>query len=161
MKPRPPSSLRGVVIFEVLAAILIFGLAAVSLLRAITVSAQTAVIAQQEMRMILRLQSKLNEVSKYPRIENLFNEKPSGSDNPDQLGIWTEYVITAIEGITTETDGQPVNGMYHVKVTASYDDSGTVHTYSAETVRYARLYSAQGGAGRPAPVAPPLPVPPR
>jgi hypothetical protein len=148
MKPLPSSSSRrGIVIFEVLAAILIFGLAAVSLLRAITVSAQTAVIAQQELRMILRLQSKLNEVSKYPRIEDLYNEKPSGSDNPDQLGIWTEYAITLIENVTTEIDGQPVNDMYHIKVTASYEDFGKVHTYAAETVRYARLYSTQGGAG--------------
>lgn len=147
MKLLPPSSSRrGIVIFEVLAAILIFGLAAVSLLRAITVSAQTAVIAQQELRMILRLQSKLNEVSKYPRIEDLYNEKPASSDNPDQLGIWTEYVITLIEGVTTEIDGQPVNDMYHIKVTASYEDFGTVRTYAAETVRYARLYSTQGGA---------------
>ncbi len=147
----------GMVIIEVLMALLIFGMAAVGLMRAITVSAQTAVRAQQELRMLLRLQSALTETSKYPNIEERYREQPVYVTDPDDYGVYTRTEITLLEDITTEIDGQPVNDMYHIRVTAYFDNFGTRGEASAETVRYARLYATTGAAaGAAPPAAPPL-----
>lgn len=146
----------GVVIMEVLVALLIFGMAAVSLMGAIVSSAKTAVIAQQEMRMLLRLQSRLNEVSKDPDIARLYEDPPRASD-PDEFGVWTSVEITKYENEFTEKDKQEVRDMYHIKVTAYYDNFGTTGEITAETDRYARLYAARGGATNAPPPPPAAP----
>ena len=142
------------VIMEVLCALLVFGMAAVGLMRAITVSAQSAVVAQQELRMLLRLQSTLNETSKYSKIEQLYEDKPINVTDPDELGVWTRTEIIKLEDITTAIDGQPVNDMYRVIVTAFYDNFGQTGEMTAETVRYAKLYSATGAAAGSVPSIP-------
>lgn len=149
MKPLTPMTTSrfrrgGMILMEVLCAILIFGMAAVGLMKAITVSAQSAVISQQELRMLLRLQSALNEYSKYPRIEELYDSPPPDTD-PDDLGVWLHTEITKIENQET-SEGQPLNDMYHIEVTAYYDDFGQVGELKADTVRYARLYTTTGAA---------------
>ena len=147
---------RGMVILEVLIAVLFFGMAAVGLMQAITASAQTAVTSQQELRMLLRLQSRLTEVSKDQDSAQLYKDKPETTSNPDELGVWTRAVITKYEDIQTQIDKQPVNDMYHIEVTAFYDNFGQTGQISAETVRYARLYAKAGAAGA---AAPPTPAP--
>ena len=142
------------VIMEVLCALLVFGMAAVGLMRAITVSAQSAVVAQQELRMLLRLQSTLNETSKYSKIDQLYEDKPVNVTDPDELGVWTRTEIIKLENITTEIDKQPVNDMYRVVVTAFYDNFGQTGEMTAETIRYAKLYSATGAAAGSVPSIP-------
>jgi len=155
MKSHKTSPSRGgMVIMEVLCALLVFGMAAVGLMRAITVSAQSAVVAQQELRMLLRLQSTLNETSKYSRIEQLYNDKPVNITDPDELGVWTRTEITKLENITTEIDGTVVNDMYHIKVSAFYENFGQEGEMTAETVRYAKLYSTTGAAAGALPTIP-------
>ncbi len=144
----------GMVIMEVLCALLVFGMAAVGLMRAITVSAQSAVVAQQELRMLLRLQSTLNETSKYSKIEQLYEDKPINVTDPDELGVWTRTEIIKLEDITTEIDKQPVNDMYRIVVTAFYDNFGQTGEMTAETIRYAKLYSATGAAAGSVPSIP-------
>lgn len=146
---RPP---RGMVIMEVLISLLIFGMTAVGFMQAITASAQTAVSAQQELRMLLRLQSRLTEVSKAPDIARLYENPPRPSD-PDSFGVWTRVEITKYENQFTDKDKQEVRDMYHITVTATYDNFGQTNETSADTVRYARLYSTRAGAASPA--APP------
>lgn len=147
----------GMVIMEVLCALLVFGMAAVGLMRAITVSAQSAVVAQQELRMLLRLQSKLTETSKYSRIEQLYNDKPVNISDPDELGVWTRTEITKLEDITTEIDGTVLNDMYHIKVSAFYENFGQEGEMTAETVRYSKLYSSTPAAAGGIPTPPPPP----
>ena len=136
---------RGLVIIEVLVSLLIFGMAAVGLMEAITASAKTAVSAQQELRMLLRLQSRLTEVSKFPDIAKLYDSPPRASD-PDEFGVWTSVEIEKLENLTTAQDKQEVKDMYRITVTAHYDSYGQEGEVTAETVRYARLYSTRGGA---------------
>jgi type II secretory pathway pseudopilin PulG len=154
MKPglisSPPSAHRGMVIMEVIIALLIFGMAAVGLMQAITASAQTAVAAQQELRMLLRLQSRLTEVSKDPDIARLYENPPADSD-PDEYQVWTRVKIVKYEDEFTEIDNQPVNDMYHITVTAYYENFGQTGEISADTVRYAKLYATRAGANPQAP----------
>ncbi len=149
-----PPARSGMVIMEVLCALLVFGMAAVGLMRAITASAQSAVVAQQELRMLLRLQSTLNETSKYSKIDQLYSDKPVNVTDPDDLGVWTRTEIIKLEDITTETDGQPVNDMYRIVVTAYYENFGQEGEMTAETVRYSKLYSATGAAAGAVPTIP-------
>jgi type II secretory pathway pseudopilin PulG len=148
-----PSRFRrgGMILIEVLCAILIFGMAAVSLMKALTVSAQSAVISQQELRMLLRLQSTLNEYSKYPRIEEY--EGKAFETDKDDLGVWTRAEVIKIENIEN-FEGQPLNDMYEIIVTAYYDDFGQLGEVKANTVRYARLYSTAGAAAGGTPQLP-------
>ena len=134
------------VIMEVLCALLIFGMAVVGLMKALTISAHSAVISQQELRMILRLQSRLTETSKYPKIDELYNTEPIKTTDPDDLGVWTRTEITKIENVEN-SEGQPLNDMYRIVVTAFYDDFGRTGELSADTVRYAKLYSTAAAAG--------------
>ena len=150
MKSLNPSSRSGgYIIMEVLMALAVFGLAVGSLMKSLTVSAQSAIIAQQELRMILRLQSTLNEYSKYPRIEEY--EGQSFDTDEDELGVKTRTEVLKIEG-AENSEGQPLENMYEIVVTASYDNFGQVGEMKANTVRYARLYAAAGAAPQtPAP----------
>jgi hypothetical protein len=154
MKNSRPHSSRnaGMVLMEVLCALMIFGMAVVGLMKAMTVSAHSAIISQQELRMILRLQSTLSETSKYPKIDELYNEQSAGgkTTDPDDLGVWTRTEIIKLDGVLN-SEGQPLNDMYHIIVTAYYDDFGKIGELSADTVRYAKLYGAAGAA---APLAP-------
>jgi type II secretory pathway pseudopilin PulG len=142
------------VIMEVLCAIMIFGMAAVGLMKALTVSAQSAVLSQQELRMLLRLQSTLNEYSKYPRIEEY--EGQVFETNKDDLGVWTRAEVIKIEG-AQNSENQPLNDMYEIVVTAYYDDFGRTGEIKANTVRYAKLYATTNTAGsnQPQPTPPP------
>ncbi len=148
-----PSRRGGMVIMEVLCALLIFGMAVVSLMKALSVSAHTAVVAQQELRMILRLQSTLNETSKYPKIDELYNTEPVKQTDPDDMGVWTKTEIIKLENILN-SEGQPLNDLYQIVVWGYYDDFGNIGEVKAETVRYAKLYGTTT-AGAAAPQAPP------
>lgn len=144
MKALSLSSRRGgYVIMEVLLAIAVFGMAVGGLMKALTISAQSAIISQQELRMLLRLQSTLNEYSKYPRIEEY--EGQSFDTDPDELGVWTRTEVLKIDG-AENSEGQPVENMFEIVVTAFYDNFGQVGEMKANTVRYARLYAAAGAA---------------
>ena len=146
MKTQSPLSARkGMVILEVLLAIMVFGMAVTGLMKAMTVSAQSAIIAQLELRMILRLQSTLNEYSKYPRIEEY--EGKSFDSDPDELGVWTRTEVLKIEN-AQNSEEQPIENMYEVVVTAFYDNFGQVGEMKANTVRYAKLYAATGAAAQ-------------
>ncbi len=140
------------VLMEVLCALMIFGMAVTGLMKALTVSAHSAVISQQELRMILRLQSTLNETSKYPKIEDLYNEQngQGKTTDPDDLGVWTRTEIIKLDGVLN-SEGQPLNDMYHIIVTAYYDDFGKSGQLQADTVRYAKLYGTTGGNTQLAP----------
>lgn len=157
MKPLPTHPRRGgFVIMEVLCAIMVFGLAVTGLMKAMGVSAQSAIISQLELRMLLRMQSTLNEYSKYPRIEEY--EGQVFETDPDELGVWTRTEILKIEG-AENSEQQPLENMYEVVVTAYYDNFGQVGEMQANTVRYSRLYSTTGATAGGTPT--PTPTPPR
>ncbi len=127
-------------LMEMVMALAIFGLAAVGLMRALTIGAQTAIVGQQELRMLLRLQSTLTEFSKTQTIK----EDVITSD-PDELGVITRTEIVKLEKLETK-DGQLLQDMFHIIVRAEYDDFGSKGEMVADTYRYARLYQPVTGA---------------
>lgn len=135
------------ILLEMLAAIAIFGMCALGLMRALTVGAQTAIISQLELRMIQKMQSTLTEYSKVQTLqEGGFDIPASDIDE----GVVIRVVVEKMDQITN-ADGQPLNDMYHIMVTAEYDNFGTKGQMTADTYRYANLYKTQtGGTAAPA-----------
>lgn len=149
--PHRQRSLRaraGMILMELVISIAIFGMVALGLMRALSIGAQTAVVGQLELRMLLRLQSTLTHYSKVQRIEE---GGPFDSD-PDDLGVFTRTEIVKLDKMEN-ADGQVLADMYHIIVRAEYDNFGTKGEMIADTYRYARLYQTQAGAPA-APAAP-------
>ena len=137
----------GIVLLEIVVAICIFGMTALSLMKALSIGTQTALISQVELRMILRLQSTLTEYSKVAVME-----EGSYSSNPDELGVYTQTQVVKLE--LQNADGQPLPEMFHVTVQAFYENFGQKGEMTADTYRYGRLYQPQQQAGTAAPAAP-------
>ena len=131
---------RGMILMELIMAIAIFGMVALGLMRALSIGAQTAVVGQLELRMLLRLQSTLTEYSKLQRLE----EGTFDSD-PDELGVITRTEIVKLDKMMN-AENQELQDMFHIIVRAEYDNFGTKGEMIADTYRYARLYQPQTGA---------------
>jgi hypothetical protein len=131
---------RGMILMELIMAIAIFGMVALGLMRALSIGAQTAVVGQLELRMLLRLQSTLTEYSKLQRLE----EGTFDSD-PDELGVITRTEIVKLDKMMN-AENQQLQDMFHIIVRAEYDNFGTKGEMIADTYRYARLYQPLTGA---------------
>lgn len=150
MTRQPFSRPRGMILMELIMAIAIFGMVALGLMRALSIGAQTAVVGQLELRMLLRLQSTLTEYSKLQRMEEGVFES-----DPDDLGVITRTEIVKLDKLEN-ADGQVLQDMFHVIVRAEYDNFGTKGEMVADTYRYAKLYQPQtGAAAAPAPAGAP------
>lgn len=151
-----PSRRHGMVLMEMLVAIGIFGIVVTALMQALTQVAKSAALSRTELRMVLRLQSELNKYSKWPRIQEF--EGQSIETNPDEIGVWTKTDIIKLEDIQN-MEKQQLQDMYEIVVTAYSDTlgNGEIHSQSASTVRYARLYSATGAAAGQVPGTPTQP----
>lgn len=135
----------GMILLEMMMAIAIFGMVALGLMRALAIGAQTAVISQVELRMLLRLQSTLTEYSKLQKLD-----EGTWDSDPDDLGVITHTEILAMNEMLN-ADGQPLTDMYHIIVTAEYENFGTKGQMTADTYRYANLYKTQAGGATAAP----------
>ncbi len=130
------------ILMEVIFAILFFGFAALSLTRALSSVAQLANASKMDIRMIQRLQSTLTLYSKMSRVEE--TKQPITSP-PDELGVVTETVITELRDQFENEDGQKLQQMFLIRVTAYFENDGGKGTMSSETLRYAPLYRTTAG----------------
>lgn len=149
MRIHPPSSLQrrrtraraGLILLEMLMAIAIFGMVALGLMRALTIGAQTAIIAQMELRMIQKMQSTLTEYSKVQTLQEGAYDIPATDID---MGVAMRVQVEKMDKLLNE-DGQPLNDMYHIMVVAEYENFGTKGQMTADTYRYANLYKTQAG----------------
>lgn len=128
------------ILMELVVAIAIFGMVALGLMRALAIGAETAVVGQLELRMLLRLQSTLTEYSKTQRIEEL-----DRTEDPDELGVVIRTRVEKMDKLEN-ADGQILQDMFHIIVTAEYDNFGTKGEMMADTFRYSKLYQPVTGA---------------
>lgn len=136
---------RGFVMLEVLFALTIFGVGAVALLKALTMTSRLAVESQMDVRLLLRLQSKLNYFSKLNNLEE-WDGKTERTD-ADEMGIWTETLIERMQEIKN-ADGQELQQMYRIYVKAFYrvEWKTEPEVQDLEIWRYLPLYRT-GSAG--------------
>ncbi|MFN0127453.1 MAG: hypothetical protein ACKV19_12285 [Verrucomicrobiales bacterium] len=166
--PRPPTvghgrpcftgrGEAGVALIEVILAVALFGMAALGLLRALTTMSQAANSAKMELRMMSVLESTLTQFARQPRLEETTRPIPS---EPDESGVWTETQILEMNeknGNLLQTDEseqggrQPLQQMYHIRVTAFWEYAGQRGEETAETYRYGPLFQQTGAQPAPTP----------
>lgn len=147
-----PSNRSAFVLVEIMLAITVFGMCAVAFVRALVQTSRMALESQMETRMLLRLQSRLTEISKL-RDLTPWKDK-SETSRADEMGVWTETRVEEIKDqyTTNEEGGQgpQLTQLYRVYVKAFYqvDWKPEPESMDCEVWRYLPLYrnNSTGGA---------------
>jgi type II secretory pathway pseudopilin PulG len=129
-----PSSQRGFLLLEMVLALAIFGLAVTGFVVALNKMAQTAALAQSEMKITRMLDSALDETLSIPVLEE-------GETNYtiEGTGIELDTSIKLIDDMENE-DGQILQEMYRIEIRAKWYDNGEWQNRAVETWRYGRMY---------------------
>ena len=112
----------------------VFAIAATGMAVAFHRMAEAASLAQTEMRITRILDSALTEQLSYPTVEEGVTQIPvEGTD------IELDVVIEPIEDLEN-MDGELLQQMFHIEVTANWFAKGAWQSRSAETWRYNLMY---------------------
>lgn len=125
---------RGFLLLEMILALAVFGIAATGFAVALHRMSQAASLAQSELRITRILDSALDETLSLPVLEEGTTNTSVG-----ETGIELDTTIKLLEELQNE-DGQLLQEMYVINVTAKWFESGTWHDRSVETWRYGRMY---------------------
>ena len=125
---------RGFLLLEVIFALAIFGIAATAFAVAFHRMAQAADLAQNELRITRMLESSLNEAISVPTLE-----EDTTTVILIERDTEIETKVEKLEDLENE-DGQLLQEMYVITVTARWFQDGAQRERSAETWRYGRLY---------------------
>ncbi|MCX6874093.1 MAG: type II secretion system protein [Verrucomicrobia bacterium] len=125
---------RGFLLLEVILALAVFSAAATGFTVALHRMASSASLAQSELRITRILNSALDETLSLPVLEEGTTSAPVGKSDMEMA---TD--IRLLEGLENE-DGEVLQEMYLITVTARWFESGAWKERSAETWRYGRMY---------------------
>lgn len=125
---------RGFLLLEVILALMVFGIAATGFAVALNQMGKAANNAQQELRITRILESALEEAMSLPTLE----EGSSTVVVPD-TDIEIDTTIELLKEIENQ-DGQLLQEMYRVNVTAYWFADNEWQERSAETWRFGRMY---------------------
>lgn len=127
---------RGFLLLEMLLALAVFGIAATGFTVALQRMAQVASLAQSELRVTRFMESALSEALSLPIMEEGETEMEIG-----QAGNVVHFltVIRLMDNLENE-DGQVLQEMYHISVTATWMQAGQRQERMVETWRYGRMY---------------------
>jgi hypothetical protein len=115
-------------------ALAVFGIAATGFAVALHRMADVASLAQSELRITRILDSALDETLSLPTLEVGETDTPVG-----ETGIELHTVIELIEDMEND-EGQLLQEMYRIEITAKWYDNGSWQNRTVETWRYGRLY---------------------
>lgn len=124
---------RGSVLFELLLAVLIFGMAALALAQALNQAGKLAIETKQASRIQARAHSLLFEYGFGAELEEGETEIPSGDE-----GVVYQIVVEPVE--VENMDGQVLADMFQVTVNVDWEEGGEQQHFEAGTYRYAPLY---------------------
>lgn len=125
---------KGFLLLEVVLALGVFAIACTGLTVAFHRMAGTASLAQSELRITRILDSALTEQLSMPILEEGVTQIPvEGTD------IELDVIIEPIEDIENQ-DGELLQQMFHIKITANWYENGGWQERSAETWRYNPMY---------------------
>jgi len=132
---RPRSNpANGFLLLEMVLALAIFGMAATGFAVALNQMAKASDLAQRELRLTRILDSALAEAMSRPSLTESDDTRTLAEGN-----IEIRSQISPLENLTNQ-DGQQLQEMFSIKVTASWYDAGEWKNRSVETWRYGRLY---------------------
>lgn len=136
MRTTPPkrNPVRGFLLLEVVLALGIFGIACTALTVALHRMADAATLAQTELEITRILDSALTEQLSLPTVaEGEFQIPIQGSDTK------LDVSIKPIENLENQ-DGELLQQMFHITITANWFVNGTPQSRSVETWRYNLMY---------------------
>jgi prepilin-type N-terminal cleavage/methylation domain-containing protein len=127
---------RGFLLLEMVLALAVFGIAATGFTVALHRMARVASLSQSELRVTRFMESAMNEALSLPVMEEGETEAEIG-----QAGnvVYFLTVIRLMEDLENQ-DGEILQQMYHVSVTATWMESGQKQERMVETWRYGRMY---------------------
>ena len=133
-KAQNPGKRSGFLLLEVVLALGIFAIAATGMAVAFHRMAESASLAQTEMRITRILDSALTEQLSFPTIEEGVTQIPvEGTE------IELDVIIEPLEELENQ-DGERLQQMFHIQITANWFASGAWQSRSAETWRYNLMY---------------------
>ncbi len=112
----------------------VFAIACTGLTIAFNRMSQAAALAQSELKITRILDSALTEQLSLPMLEEGITQIPV-----DGTEIDLDVVIAPIEDLENK-DGELLQQMFHIKITANWFESGAWQERSAETWRYNPMY---------------------
>lgn len=125
---------KGFLLLEVVLALGVFAIACTGLTVAFHRMAGAASLAQSELRITRILDSALTEQLSLPTLEEGVTQIPvEGTD------IELDVVIEPIEDMENQ-DGELLQQMFHIQITANWFENGARQERSAETWRYNPMY---------------------
>jgi hypothetical protein len=124
---------RGFLLFEVILSLAVFAAAGVSFAVIFHQMAKSASVTQNELRITRVLESALDETLSLPVLEE------GTIDTETASGIRLISKIEILEGLET-MEGQLLQDMFRITVTARWYDMGEWKERSVETWRYGRMY---------------------
>ena len=134
MRVKISSRKNGFLLLEVVLALGIFGMACTGLAVAFHRMAEAATLAQTELRITRVLDSALTEQLSFPTLEEGITQIPvEGTD------IELDVVVEPIEDLENQ-DGELLQQMFHITVTANWFASGEWQSRSVDTWRYNLMY---------------------
>lgn len=125
---------RGFLLFEMILALAVFSIAATGFAVALNRMAKVAALAQSELRITRILDSALDETLSLPALEEGVTNSSVGD-----TGIELDTTIKLLDKLENE-DGQPLQEMYSIQVTAKWFETGAWNDRTVETWRYGRMY---------------------
>jgi prepilin-type N-terminal cleavage/methylation domain-containing protein len=127
---------RGFLLLEMVLALAVFGIAATGFAVALHRMADTAALAQSEMRITRILESALDETLSLPVLEEGETESEMGEPGSEIKFLTTVELLDEMEN----EEGQLLQEMYRIEVKANWYANGEWQERIVETWRYGRLY---------------------
>lgn len=121
-------------LLEVVLAIGIFATAATGFVIALNQMASTAEMAQREMRVTRILDSALQEAISIPLLEEGVT-----TATVVETGMEIDTLIEIIDDLENQ-DGQLLQEMFRIEITANWFENGERRSRSVEALRYGRMY---------------------
>ncbi len=134
MKVENSNRKKGFLLLEVVLALGVFAIACTGLAVAFNRMAQAASLAQSELRVTRLLESALTEQLSFPTLDEGVTQIPvEGTD------IELDVVIEPIEDLLNK-DGEPLQEVFSIKITANWFQSGAWQSRTVETWRNNLMY---------------------
>jgi len=132
--PGTPRGRAGFLLLEVVLALAVFGMAATGFAVAMSRMGQAATMVQKELQITRIMESTLDETLSLPVLEEGLT-----SIRLEDLGMDLDTEIEILDELENE-NGQLLQEMFRITVTATWFDSGQWQERMVETWRYGRLY---------------------
>lgn len=115
-------------LLEVMIAVMVFGIAVVGLLMALSSTIGTAAAFDRESKVALSLQNQLAEAREIDFAAG------TATVGPDEMGVVYTKDISPLE--LQNKDGQQLNGLYSIRITATWGQGGPDETETGEVYVY-------------------------